>query len=230
MRVRNEMDEVTTTHWHGMSLPAVADGGPHSPIEPGATWTPTWRVDQPAATLWYHPHPHERTEHQVRLGLAGMVLVDPQYPDEVRLMSRLTPALTAFTERMSRGYPNPFVELLRRCAGAIRAGNLRMGGPDPDGCLSPQWPANYPPELKAVLAQRINSATPEALAHAWDILAAINSLESLDANAHMVVNAGRMFHVPISALYRGSKGLVTSLTRAQLQASATAQAGAHVHN
>ena len=45
-----------------------------------------------------------------------------------------------------------------------------------------------------------------------------------------VVNAGRMFHVPISALYRGSKGLVTSLTRAQLQASATAQAGAHVHN
>lgn len=76
VRVRNDLDEVTTTHWHGMSLPAEADGGPHSPIEPGETWAPTWQVDQPAATLWYHPHPHERTEDQVRRGLAGMVLVD----------------------------------------------------------------------------------------------------------------------------------------------------------
>ena len=76
VRVRNDLAETTTVHWHGMSLPAVADGGPHSPIEPGATWTPTWTVDQPAATLWYHPHPHRATEHQVLQGLAGMVLVD----------------------------------------------------------------------------------------------------------------------------------------------------------
>jgi blue copper oxidase len=75
VRVTNEMDEETTTHWHGMSLPAVADGGPHSPIEPGATWTARWTVDQPAATLWYHPHPHGRTEDQVHRGLAGMVIV-----------------------------------------------------------------------------------------------------------------------------------------------------------
>jgi FtsP/CotA-like multicopper oxidase with cupredoxin domain len=83
VRVRNDLDEVTTTHWHGMSLPAVADGGPHSPIAPGETWTPTWSVDQPAATLWYHPHPHERTEHQVHRGMAGMVVVDEEGgPDE----------------------------------------------------------------------------------------------------------------------------------------------------
>jgi FtsP/CotA-like multicopper oxidase with cupredoxin domain len=81
VRVTNELDEVTTTHWHGMSLPAKADGGPHSPIEPGATWTPRWTVDQPAATLWYHPHPHERTEDQVHRGLAGMVIVDDDEPD-----------------------------------------------------------------------------------------------------------------------------------------------------
>lgn len=75
VRVRNDLDEVTTTHWHGMSLPAEADGGPHSPIAPGETWTPTWTVDQPATTLWYHPHPHGSTEDQVHRGLAGMVLV-----------------------------------------------------------------------------------------------------------------------------------------------------------
>ena len=51
------------------------DGGPHQPIEPGATWTPEWTVDQPAATLWYHPHPHGETENQVERGLAGMVIL-----------------------------------------------------------------------------------------------------------------------------------------------------------
>ncbi len=76
VRVRNALDEVTTVHWHGMHLPAVMDGGPHQPIEPGATWTPQWQIDQPAATLWYHPHPHGETEAQVRRGLAGLFLVD----------------------------------------------------------------------------------------------------------------------------------------------------------
>jgi len=75
MRVRNDLPEPTTMHWHGMHLPAVADGGPHQPIGRGETWTPTWRIDQPAATLWYHPHPHARTEHHVARGVAGMVLV-----------------------------------------------------------------------------------------------------------------------------------------------------------
>ncbi|TQM16058.1 multicopper oxidase family protein [Pseudonocardia kunmingensis] len=76
MRVTNALDEATTVHWHGMHLPAVADGGPHQVIEPGGTWEPTWRIDQPAATLWYHPHSHGETESQVNRGLAGMFLID----------------------------------------------------------------------------------------------------------------------------------------------------------
>ncbi|AKK10754.1 multicopper oxidase family protein [Corynebacterium uterequi] len=74
--IHNELDEMTTIHWHGMKIPAAADGGPHSPIEPGDTWAPEWRIDQPAATLWYHPHPHGRTGLQCYQGLAGMVIVD----------------------------------------------------------------------------------------------------------------------------------------------------------
>ncbi len=84
--VRNELDESTTVHWHGMHLPARADGGPHQPIDPGATWSPSWRIDQPAATLWYHPHPHGRTEDHVNRGLAGMFIVaDPEAPGADRL-------------------------------------------------------------------------------------------------------------------------------------------------
>jgi FtsP/CotA-like multicopper oxidase with cupredoxin domain len=76
VNVHNGLGEATTVHWHGMHLPARMDGGPHQPIEPGATWSPTWRVDQPAATLWYHPHPDERTESHVYRGLAGMFILD----------------------------------------------------------------------------------------------------------------------------------------------------------
>jgi blue copper oxidase len=76
VNVTNELDETTTVHWHGMHLPAEMDGGPHQPIEPGDTWSPTWQIDQPAATLWYHPHPHGETEDHIYRGLAGMFLLD----------------------------------------------------------------------------------------------------------------------------------------------------------
>ncbi|MGH3715963.1 MAG: multicopper oxidase family protein [Micromonosporaceae bacterium] len=76
VRVRNDLSEPTSVHWHGMHLPAKMDGGPHQPVAPGATWTPSWKVDQPAATLWYHPHPHGETAKHVYRGLAGMFIVD----------------------------------------------------------------------------------------------------------------------------------------------------------
>ena len=46
INVHNALDEATTVHWHGMHLPASADGGPHQPIAPGQTWSPSWRIDQ----------------------------------------------------------------------------------------------------------------------------------------------------------------------------------------
>ena len=45
------------------------------PSRPAAPGHPEWTVDQPAATLWYHPHPHGDTAGQVDPGLAGMFLV-----------------------------------------------------------------------------------------------------------------------------------------------------------
>lgn len=76
INVRNQLDVVTTVHWHGMHLPARFDGGPHQQIAPGETWSPSWRIDQQAATLWYHPHPHRRTRRHVGKGLAGMFILD----------------------------------------------------------------------------------------------------------------------------------------------------------
>ncbi len=79
----NDVGEPTSLHWHGMHLPAEMDGGPHQMIEPGETWEPHWTIDQPAATLWYHPHLHGKTASHVYKGLAGMFILDD--PEESAL-------------------------------------------------------------------------------------------------------------------------------------------------
>ncbi|MEV0246335.1 multicopper oxidase domain-containing protein [Nocardia sp. NPDC050712] len=85
VQVRNELPEPTTLHWHGMRVPARMDGGPHQTIAPGATWTPSWTIEQQAATLWYHPHPHGGTEKHVYRGLAGFFLIDDPDADALDL-------------------------------------------------------------------------------------------------------------------------------------------------
>jgi len=88
VRVTNQLPETTTVHWHGMHLPATMDGGPHQPVPPGDSWSPTWRIDQPAATLWYHPHPHGATEKHVLRGLAGMFILDDDASSQLPLPRR----------------------------------------------------------------------------------------------------------------------------------------------
>lgn len=83
--IRNDLTEPTTLHWHGMHLPAIMDGGPHTPIAAGHSSTAQWELKQPAATLWFHPHPHGQTEAQVLAGLAGIFIID----DDASLASGL---------------------------------------------------------------------------------------------------------------------------------------------
>jgi blue copper oxidase len=74
-RVENRLDEETTLHWHGLLVPSHMDGGPHNMIRPGGVWSPEITIKQPAATTWFHPHPHGNTARQVYSGLAGMMIV-----------------------------------------------------------------------------------------------------------------------------------------------------------
>lgn len=76
LSVANRLDRPTTTHLHGLLIPATADGAPHRPVSPGETWRTSFHVDQPATTAWYHAHPHGDTGRQVYMGLAGMAIVD----------------------------------------------------------------------------------------------------------------------------------------------------------
>ncbi|MFJ8532989.1 multicopper oxidase family protein [Streptomyces sp. NPDC093591] len=88
VRIANGLEEASGVHWHGMHLPARMDGGPHQMIAAGDTWTPHWTVNQPAATLWYHPHPHGATERHVRKGLAGMFILDDERSTKLALPKR----------------------------------------------------------------------------------------------------------------------------------------------
>jgi bilirubin oxidase len=80
---KNNLEEVTTVHWHGFHLPATMDGGPHQTIAAGGTWSPSWKVANNAGTYWYHPHPHELTQKQIAMGAGGLIIV--RDPEEAKL-------------------------------------------------------------------------------------------------------------------------------------------------
>lgn len=85
VKITNELDEPTTFHWHGLEVPGEIDGGPRGEIQPGDSQIITLEADQPAATLWYHPHVHGSTAEQVFKGLSGMLLIDEASGSESEL-------------------------------------------------------------------------------------------------------------------------------------------------
>ncbi len=76
LNVTNNLQSDTTLHWHGLHVPAKADGGPHQVMRPGASWSPAFEVKQKTALFWYHSHLLGRTGAQVNQGLAGLILVE----------------------------------------------------------------------------------------------------------------------------------------------------------
>ena len=75
VHVRNELDEATNVHWHGLIVPSEADGQPGNLVAPGAEAEYTFAVRNRPGTYWFHPHPHGRTAEQAYQGLAGLFIV-----------------------------------------------------------------------------------------------------------------------------------------------------------
>ncbi|MBV1868797.1 MAG: multicopper oxidase domain-containing protein, partial [Marinosulfonomonas sp.] len=87
MRVTNNLGHDSTLHWHGMNVPAKADGGPHQVIKPNQTWSPQFMIHEKASTMWYHSHLMHETAPQVWSGLAGMIIIDDEEADALDLPS-----------------------------------------------------------------------------------------------------------------------------------------------
>ena len=88
VRLRNDLPQPTTIHWHGVRVPNAMDGVPgvtQDPVPPGGTFTYRF-VPKDAGTFWFHPH--VRGAEQVERGLYGVLVVDdaetlPYSRDEV---------------------------------------------------------------------------------------------------------------------------------------------------
>ena len=86
IRVRNELTEPTSIHWHGLVLPANMDGVPglsfHG-IAPGETFTYRFPLRQ-SGTYWYHSH----SAFQEQTGLYGALIIEPREPEPFTLRPR----------------------------------------------------------------------------------------------------------------------------------------------
>ncbi|USK62405.1 multicopper oxidase family protein [Peribacillus asahii] len=85
IRLINELDEVTTFHWHGLEVPGEVDGGPHNVLKPEEKKVIEFEVTQEASTLWFHPHPKGNTAEQVYNGLAGLIYIEDDNSKSLRL-------------------------------------------------------------------------------------------------------------------------------------------------
>ncbi len=73
--VINQIGDTTTLHWHGLHVSAANDGGPHTEIMNGMTWSPSFSILNNAAMYWYHPHFHRKTAAQAIKGASGMIII-----------------------------------------------------------------------------------------------------------------------------------------------------------
>ncbi|HEX7248415.1 MAG TPA: multicopper oxidase domain-containing protein [Actinomycetota bacterium] len=77
--LENQLDEPTTLHFHGVTVPNEFDGVPfvtQDPIMPGRSWTYRFRVVDPPGFYVYHSHFNSTA--QVGAGLYGALLVLPE--------------------------------------------------------------------------------------------------------------------------------------------------------
>lgn len=83
LRVRNDLDEATSLHWHGLLVPSDMDGVPgfsYDGIDPGETFTYRFRVRQ-SGTYWYHSH----SGGQEQQGVYAPIIIDPAGEDPVQV-------------------------------------------------------------------------------------------------------------------------------------------------
>jgi CopA family copper-resistance protein len=83
IRVKNNLQEDTSIHWHGILVPSDMDGVPHisfAGIKPNQTFTYTLPIKQ-SGTYWYHSH----SGFQEQTGLMGAIIIDPIDADSIQV-------------------------------------------------------------------------------------------------------------------------------------------------
>ncbi|MDD9921685.1 MAG: copper resistance system multicopper oxidase [Boseongicola sp.] len=82
INVTNNLDEMTSVHWHGLILPFEQDGVPtisYDGIKPGETFTYNFPIVQ-AGTYWFHSH----SGFQEPDGAYGAIIIEPKKREPFR--------------------------------------------------------------------------------------------------------------------------------------------------
>lgn len=100
IHVKNNMDEDTSVHWHGMLLPGEMDGVPgfngFPGIKPGETFTYNFKIRQ-TGTYWYHAH----SMGQEQDGHYGSIVIVPKGKDPAQADRDYVVLLSDFTDEES---------------------------------------------------------------------------------------------------------------------------------
>ena len=81
--IRNELEESTSIHFHGLELPVDQDGVPfitQPPIKPGETYVYEFTVPNAGSHMY---HSHHNAAKQVGMGLLGAFIVEPKRPRKI---------------------------------------------------------------------------------------------------------------------------------------------------
>lgn len=76
---RNDLDEASSVHWHGVILPFSMDGVgglTQPPVMPGETFVYEFEVPNTPGTFMYHAHMNDM--EQVSMGLSGAFVIEPR--------------------------------------------------------------------------------------------------------------------------------------------------------
>ncbi|CAN5718316.1 multicopper oxidase PcoA [soil metagenome] len=109
LRVRNDLGEPTSIHWHGLLVPNDQDGVPHvtmAPIAVGETRVYRFRLRQ-SGTFWYHSH----SGLQEQLGIYGSIVITPRGGERIKTDRDVVAVLSDWTDE------NPFDVLTQLRAG-----------------------------------------------------------------------------------------------------------------
>jgi suppressor of ftsI len=76
LRLVNGLDETTNLHTHGLAVSPLSDD-PFLHIAPGQAQDYEIRIPatHPPGLYWYHPHPHGRSDDEVRNGMSGALVI-----------------------------------------------------------------------------------------------------------------------------------------------------------
>ncbi len=82
---KNQLNDESIVHWHGLHLSETMDGHPRYAIEKNQEYVYEFQVLNRAGTYWFHPHPHGKTGPQVYGGLAGLFIVSDDEEKSINL-------------------------------------------------------------------------------------------------------------------------------------------------